>query len=317
MIAQAKVSASLSVSALRLDAAGAAAKGRPLAIHLAAAFLRVVEQYRMAFGNIDRTAIVAAVGALQDASPPTLTLVAEAAGFARETARRKVQRLIADRVLRRNRDGRIEVDRAATERPALADAVRRHNAEVARLINVLIDLDVVGNEGPAAGAAATGPGGPRLQPAEAISPVALWSLMLELFTTLHRVFSTYRRTVGALDEVLIQLAVVVIIAEHLARDGLEEELFDLKRQLPRDRLHFCNVSSLAAASGLPVETTRRKTLDLVVQGRLQRDASGDVQFAPGILQQPKFNQLVLDHVVQLTGLANRLLQLGTLARAPA
>jgi hypothetical protein len=300
---------------LRLDRAEVETKGRPLAIHLAVACLRVLEDYRRVFGDIDQIAIVAAVAALQSDSAtaaPTITAIAEAAGFTRETTRRKILRLTADRSLRKEESGGISISPALVERPGFMGAVRRQNRIVARLIDAFIDLDVVRLE-----AAAPLSGGvvdteTRLQPIGELSPAAAWSLAMELGATMHRVLSAYRRVAGTIDDVLIQLAVVVITSQHLVRDELEDELSDLRQVIPAHRLGVCNVSSVAAASGLPLETTRRKTLAMVEQGTLRRDASGDLQFATGALQRPEVYDLILEHTSDVTALANRLLRLGTL-----
>lgn len=305
---------------LRLDRAEVATKGRPLAIHLAIACLRVLEDYRLVFGDIDQIAIVAAVAALQSdsaasarSSPmPTVTAIAEASGFTRETARRKILRLTADRFLRKEESGGISINPRIVDQPDFMGAVRRHNRIVAKLIDAFIDLEVVKPETAAARPDGATGGGTHLQPPAELPPASLWPLALDLGATMHRVLAAYRRVAGTIDDVLIQLAVVVITSQHLARDELEQELFDLRRVIPPDRLGVCNVSSVAAASGLPLETTRRKTLAMVEQGTLRRDASGDLQFASGALQRPEVYDLILEHTTDMTALANRLLQLGTL-----
>ena len=307
--------------ALRLDRGEVATKGRPLAIHCAVACLRVLEDYRLVFGDSDQISIFAAVAALQsDAAAvssrsslaPTVAAIAEASGFTRETARRKILRLTADRFLRKEESGGISINPRIVDQPGFMKAVRRHNRIVAKLIDAFIDLEVVkpeaggGQPGAAAGAET------RLQASDEVPPAAAWPLALDLGATMHRALSGYRRVVGTIDDVLIQLAVVVITSQHLTRDELEDELFDLRRVIPADRLGVCNVSSVAAASGLPLETTRRKTLAMVEQGTLRRDASGDLQFASGALQRPEIYDLILEQTTDVTALANRLVQLGTL-----
>lgn len=306
---------------LRLDRAEVAVKGRPIAIHCAVACLRVLEDYRLVFGDIDQISIFAAVAALQSdsavvsarsSSAPTVAAIAEASGFSRETARRKILRLIAERFLRKAESGGISIDPKIVDRPGLMKAVRRHNRIVAQLIDAFIDLNVVKLEAGAGQPVGAAGAEPRLQPSDETLPLIAWPLALDVGATMHRVLSAYRRVAGTIDDVLIQLAVVVITSQHLTRDELEDELFDLRRMIPADRLGVCNVSSVAAASGLPLETARRKTLAMVEQGTLKRDASGDLQFAGGALQRREIYDLILEHTTDLTALANRLLQLGTL-----
>jgi hypothetical protein len=156
----------------------------------------------------------------------------------------------------------------------------------------------------------------RLQLADGLSNALAPSIIFELFASMHRVFAAYRRVAGSIDYVLLVLAVLIITTQPLTHCGVEDEFLDIRRMLPRERLGVCNVSSLAAATGLPLETTRRKTLELVGRGTLQRDVRGNVQFTPGILQQPRIYDLVVEHASEVTALANRLLQLGALVPAP-
>jgi hypothetical protein len=324
---------------LRLETIEAGSKGRPLGIHLALASLRVLEEYRPALGDSDRTAILAAVAALQSARAlpaPTLTAIAAASGFARETTRRKIAHLVAAKMLCKD-DGGASIDLGITEQPALIGGLRRHIIEVAKLINAFADYDIVSwQKAPPRsfhaplpnrnfwGASRLGPRettpvmiAARLRPSDAFSHDLLPSMTLELFASMHRVFAAYRRVAGSIDYVLLLLAVLIITTQHLTHRGVEDEFLDIRRMLPRERLGICNVSSLAAATGLPVETTRRKTLELIGRGTLQRDAGGNVQFTPGILQQPRIYDLVVEHASEVTALANRLVQLGALIPAPA
>lgn len=65
---------------------------------------------------------------------------------------------------------------------------------------------------------------------------------------------------------LIALAVVVIMSERLMRSELDPELETLTVPMPTANLAKCNLNSIAAATGLNRETTRRKVDQLVRRG---------------------------------------------------
>jgi DNA-binding IclR family transcriptional regulator len=304
---------------IELDPNEASAKGRPLALHLAAGSLRVLEDYRAVIGTVDAIGVVAAVAAGSAADPDapdamsrgcTIAAIAALCRADKETTRRRVLRLVEGGVLHRNADGRVLLNDPFFRQPAVIDVMRRHAATAARLANTFAERGVLGQGGTH--------GEVRLEPCPAWSGTAAADIAGAMLASVHRSLDAYRKVVGSADYVLVVLAVLVISARHLmAKAELPEELEDVRTAIPRDRLAPCNISSIAAAAGLPFETARRKTLELVARGALVRDDAGNVQFTPGVLQQPMIYDLVAQNAARAVALANRLLQLGILVAQPA
>ena len=139
----------------------------------------------------------------------------------------------------------------------------------------------------------------------------LTAIRLSLMTL--RYMEHWRARVADYDAIMILVAIGAIIAERLTRDAdLELDLKSLRHPLPAELLTPCNVSSIASATGLNRETTRRKVRELTDAGVLVRTEGGGITFAPGILQQVETQDMLrrqLDCVVKLT---NELLRDGTL-----
>jgi hypothetical protein len=87
---------------------------------------------------------------------------------------------------------------------------------------------------------------------------------------------------GRLDgeTVLIITAVISITSEKFTRSGLPARYRSLEEYLPLEQLQGCNVASIAAATGLNRETTRRRVEALVRGGSLIRRDSGDIALPP-------------------------------------
>ena len=92
------------------------------------------------------------------------------------------------------------------------------------------------------------------------------------------------------DTVMIVGAIIGIGAEKFARGNLDGELQTLANQFPSERLTKCNVSSIAAATGLKRETVRRKVNELLLEGLLARCDKGGVRLAPEVMQRPQIRQ---------------------------
>jgi DNA-binding IclR family transcriptional regulator len=115
-----------------------------------------------------------------------------------------------------------------------------------------------------------------------------------------RLMEHWRTAFGTLDRAIVILAVTAITAERLTRGELPEGLASLRSIMPQNTLGKCNISSIAAASGLNRETARRKVNELVSDGFLVREKDGSVAFNNGFGGQ----QWVLDLVSkQLTTVA--------------
>ena len=70
------------------------------------------------------------------------------------------------------------------------------------------------------------------------------------------------------DSALIVMATVAITMEKFTRADFEQEQRDIRAEMRADQLTKCNVRSIAAATGLNRETTRRKVKALVGSGVL-------------------------------------------------
>ncbi len=97
------------------------------------------------------------------------------------------------------------------------------------------------------------------QTAEAKSRII--GIQLALLTL--RLRNNWSEWFGDPDTAAIVLAVVAIKSERLVRSELDTDLETLAMPMPPVALASCNISSIAAATGLNRETTRRKVENLV------------------------------------------------------
>ena len=123
----------------------------------------------------------------------------------------------------------------------------------------------------------------------------------------------WRRNVRDYDSAMILVAVVAITAERLTRTSLEDELKRLSEPMPAEKLAPCNVSSIAAATGINRETTRRKVDALIRSGFLVKSAEGVISFRPGHLQQDYIHELVRAQLDSLVRTVNDLCRDGTVS----
>lgn len=137
--------------------------------------------------------------------------------------------------------------------------------------------------------------------------VALRIAMLSL-----RSMENWRRPVRDYDSIVILLAVAAISGEKLTRTALEPEFQDLASPIPRDRLTPCNISSIAEATGLNRETTRRKVNRLLAAGLIQRDPDGSISFTPGFSQRSEPMTLIRAQLDIMNRTANELIRDGVL-----
>jgi hypothetical protein len=130
-----------------------------------------------------------------------------------------------------------------------------------------------------------------------------------------RWMETWRRNVGDYDSAMVLLAVVAITAGRLLRSVLEPELRDMTNALPHGYLGKCNISSIAAATGLNRETARRKVAQLINRGYLVRAEDGSIQFKPGYLQRPETADMVRTQLDSFVRAANEMARDGVLTLA--
>ncbi len=94
------------------------------------------------------------------------------------------------------------------------------------------------------------------------------------------------------DTVLIMVAVAAVGGEKFKRGGLEDELQSLSVAMPEGRLTNCNVSSIAAATGMNRETARRKVAKLEQIGMLQREGGGGLRVNPAVAMKPEVQDMI-------------------------
>ena len=136
----------------------------------------------------------------------------------------------------------------------------------------------------------------------------LTGIRLALLTS--RCMENWRRGVGDGDQAMILLAVVAITGERLTRIELDDELKMLDRPLPDALRGECNISSIAAATGLNRETTRRKVNALVDAGYLLRSEQGEIAFSPSVSGSDAMLKLMRKQLEAVTRFVNEALREG-------
>lgn len=129
-----------------------------------------------------------------------------------------------------------------------------------------------------------------------------------------RAMEMWKRHVPDYDCAMIMIAVIAITAERLLRSELDPEYGPLSKPIDLELLGKCNVTSIAHATGLNRETTRRKVNDLIKRGRLARLEDGTIFFRSGLTQEPAVRELVRRQMIEIAAVFERLLRLGVLYR---
>lgn len=141
----------------------------------------------------------------------------------------------------------------------------------------------------------------------------LTAIRLALLTS--RAMENWREGVGDNDSAMILLAVVAICGERLTRTDLPEPLRNVATPLPPGLAADCNVSSIAAATGLNRETTRRKVNALIEAGYLHRSDEGEISFPVGRQQDPSTVDFVRKQLEAVARFANDAIRDGVLVPA--
>ncbi|HEY5722913.1 MAG TPA: hypothetical protein VIT45_11385 [Allosphingosinicella sp.] len=118
----------------------------------------------------------------------------------------------------------------------------------------------------------------------------LTGIRLAVLTT--RIMELWRRGTRDSDTTMILVAIAAITAERFTRGGLSDDQKSLDCEMPLERLAPCNVSSIAAATGLNRETARRRVNALVKAGSLIRSEGGEIAYPVGRMQDPRTALLV-------------------------
>ena len=143
--------------------------------------------------------------------------------------------------------------------------------------------------------------------AEALS--RLVSIRLTMLTL--RCMENWCTGIDDCEKALILVAVMAISGERFTRgEELEEDLKCLRNPVPPERLPHCNISSVAAATGLNRETARRKVIELAEAGILDRSANGMIGFQAGFLERNAMSELVRRQLEAVVRVMNDLLREG-------
>lgn len=131
-----------------------------------------------------------------------------------------------------------------------------------------------------------------------------------------RCMENWRFGVEDCEKALILVAVLAIGGERFTRgEELGEELRSLRNPVPPDRHPPCNISSIAAATGLNRETARRKVLELAEAGILDRSASGTVSFRLGVLEREETSEVIRRQLEAVVRVMNDLMREGAVKSA--
>jgi hypothetical protein len=127
-----------------------------------------------------------------------------------------------------------------------------------------------------------------------------------------RLLELWREVAGGHEEALIIMAVVAITGDRLTRLDGGPELRNMAHPVPRTLLGRCNISSLAAATGLNRETARRVINRLVARGVLERSPDRSINFTAGRMQGPNAYRISGIQREEFVRTANALMRDGVL-----
>lgn len=128
-----------------------------------------------------------------------------------------------------------------------------------------------------------------------------------------RLMERWRGLVEDNDSAMVMMAVALINTERLTRTKLVEQgVANIKNGVPPNLLRRCNISSVALATGLNRETTRRKVNQLVQLGLLARGADGHVYLHPELRIREEMAQTVRSQLDTFAKTANEFVRDGIL-----
>lgn len=131
------------------------------------------------------------------------------------------------------------------------------------------------------------------------------------FLTL-RLMENWQHAFDDSETAAILLAIAAINGEKLLRAELEPQLQDLRNPMPLNRLTKCNINSIAQATRINRETTRRKVNAFIESGIVVRNADGSVNLRPGFTQGHQTIRIVRTQLETFNRVANELLRDGVL-----
>lgn len=118
------------------------------------------------------------------------------------------------------------------------------------------------------------------------------------------------------DTALIVLATAAITMEKFTRLNFDPELRDIRRSMPSELLTRCNVSSIAAATGLNRETARRKVQTMLDTGILVADCRGSIRLSHDFTLDVRTGNMLRSQLQTVIQATNGLLKEGILEVVP-
>lgn len=135
---------------------------------------------------------------------------------------------------------------------------------------------------------------------------------IRLLSMTLRLMENWRRMVDDHDCAMILVAVAVINFEKLTRTNVDPDIEDIRNLVAPGLQTTCYISSIAEATGINRETTRRKVSQLVERGLLVRRPDGGVQFSPNYGDRNETVTILRSQLETFSRTANELLRDGSL-----
>jgi hypothetical protein len=135
---------------------------------------------------------------------------------------------------------------------------------------------------------------------------------LRIISMKLRLLTLWRDAAGGNDESLILMAVIAITGDRLTRTEVSPELRNMAHPVPRESLGRCNISSIAAATGLNRETARRGINRLIERGILERTPDRSIHFTSGRMQGSNAYRISEMQLDEFARTANALMRDGVL-----
>jgi hypothetical protein len=127
-----------------------------------------------------------------------------------------------------------------------------------------------------------------------------------------RLIELWRQVTGSHEEALIVMAIIAITGDRLEKMDPDPQLRNMANPVPRKLLGRCNISSIAAATGLNRETTRRAINRLIERQVLERADDRSIHFTAGRMQSPNAHRLSAAQLDEFVRTANALIRDGVL-----
>jgi hypothetical protein len=143
--------------------------------------------------------------------------------------------------------------------------------------------------------------------------------LLQVFNLNLRMMEEWRRVQIAItgqpldyESTMVLMAITAIGGEQLIATGALRDCESLSTPVDINLLRKCNLSSIAATTGLNRELVRRRIGKLVRMGLVHREQRGGVRIAEGVMQRPELADAVTHQLRTIVNAVNRLRSTGVL-----